>query len=94
MLQAIRNRTGVAILLQPYLLIPDCANQYCFAGVFRSRPRAAYRPIPASIDSSGGNSGGKILGGKAGGFPMKPSRLMLAAACIAMLVTTGHGKLA
>jgi hypothetical protein len=58
---AITNRTGVANLLQRYLLIPDCANQYCFAGVFGHRPSAAYRPIRASTDSFGGNSGGNFL---------------------------------
>jgi hypothetical protein len=30
---AITSRTGVAKLLQPYLLIADCADQYCFADV-------------------------------------------------------------
>ena len=34
MTQATTKRTGVAILLQPCLLIPNCADQYCFAGVF------------------------------------------------------------
>ena len=31
MTQATTKRTGVAILLQPYLLISHCASQYCFA---------------------------------------------------------------
>src|SRR5262249_31878239 len=61
---AITSRTGVAKLLQPYLLIADCADQYCFADVFGYRPRAAYRPIRASIDSFGGNSGGNFLAHK------------------------------
>jgi len=61
MLQAIKNRTGVAILLQPYSLMLTCANQYCFVGVFGCRTRVAYRPIVASIDSFGGNSGGNFL---------------------------------